>query len=231
MEDKLRADVLDKSLTMESLLSQFIGVLLRIPIKDSRTIGSKSSSLSFKTKVDFLFDLGKLSTDDCKQLTLFMEVRNQLIHNIEIDTMYKALEATKNTAKIMKFQEADTIDREMSEYDYRIAFHNFYGTLLQRVGEVLETINAELAAAEEQAQKAADSELFDKHLELLSEAIDEASDHFDQLFERPEGEGGALRRSIQARFYVKLKAQYPNRKISAPGEFPDGESLPASVTS
>lgn len=210
------------SLTIEALFSDLIGILMRIPKKESRTIGNKSTAFSLRSKVDFLFDLGKLTKEECKDLQIFMEIRNQLMHNSDIDTMMGVLDITENKKRIEQYLELDNdIDYgeapSLLESIYRAAFSNFYGKILACIERVLHTIAQEIALADEQKEKAAEHALLNKHFEFLSDAIDEASDAFDKVFDRTEGEGGALKKSIQARFYIKLKEAYPNQNIPLPG--------------
>ena len=79
-----RKEYLSRSLLAESLTSSFIGGLLGITnLNNSKTLGNKSSSLSFSQKIDLLIDMGALDYEDKNKFQTFMEIRNQFVHNIE----------------------------------------------------------------------------------------------------------------------------------------------------
>src|ERR1700759_4851657 len=85
-----RGKILLYSLMFESLTSYFIARLVGIEDhKNSKTLGNKSSSLSFNQRVDFLLDLKVLGSDQRMKLQSFMEIRNQLMHNIEASSYEK----------------------------------------------------------------------------------------------------------------------------------------------
>ncbi len=82
-----RKQILSVALMIEGLTSGFVAALLGIAeTESSRTLGNKSSALSFNQKVDLLIDLGALSAETRAKFSSFMELRNQFMHNIEADT-------------------------------------------------------------------------------------------------------------------------------------------------
>lgn len=83
---ELRGKVLEDSLNLEKLASDVIKSVLRIFKDQTKTLGNKSSSLSFKNKIDLLFDIGELDKDKFDHLVKFMEIRNQFIHNHECNS-------------------------------------------------------------------------------------------------------------------------------------------------
>ena len=91
-----RGQILLNSLVFESMTSYFISELLGIEdYKNSKTLGNKSSSLSFSQRVDLLLDLKAFSSDQRKKLQTFMEIRNQLMHNIEASSYEKCFSFMK----------------------------------------------------------------------------------------------------------------------------------------
>lgn len=79
-----RNEILGTSLLIESLTSAFISGLLGIKdFRNSKTLGNKSTSLSFKQKIDLLIDLGALDSDKKNKFLSFMEIRNQFMHNLD----------------------------------------------------------------------------------------------------------------------------------------------------
>ena len=82
----LRSSILLCSIREENEVSKALKYLLRTVKDGSKTLGNKSSSLSFKTKVDLLSDIGDLDKTEYDRLILFMEIRNQFIHNPECNS-------------------------------------------------------------------------------------------------------------------------------------------------
>jgi len=73
--------VLEKALILEELSSHIIKLILRLVWDETKTLSNKSTSLSFKNKIDLLFDLQDLTKDEYNYLLKIMEVRNQFAHN------------------------------------------------------------------------------------------------------------------------------------------------------
>jgi hypothetical protein len=75
------------SLIIEKNTSLFLGALLGIKdFASSRTLGNASSSLSFNAKIDLLIDIGALDAQKRNLFQTFMELRNQLMHNLDANT-------------------------------------------------------------------------------------------------------------------------------------------------
>jgi hypothetical protein len=79
--EELRSRVLICSIRAEDSASEILISLLRRVRPDSKTLGNKSSSLSFKNKIDLLYDIDDLSKEEYTSMLKFMEIRNQFIHN------------------------------------------------------------------------------------------------------------------------------------------------------
>ncbi|TAJ47409.1 MAG: hypothetical protein EPO58_16050 [Chitinophagaceae bacterium] len=215
MNIELRSEVLAMSLRLENLLGDILSVILRLPRKDAKTLGDKGSALSFMSKVDFLYDLKKLTKEQYSQLVVFMEVRNKLMHNLEIDSMEKALESSGKLSKIQPYLKQGV---EANELNLEYAFTLFYGKILESLGDALKEIIHDLEAEEQVKEKAKDYDLLETHLELFSDAVDDASDMFDKRFGVDPKEGGVLRQAVMAHFMMKIKERYPDFKFTTAGE-------------
>ncbi len=79
--EALRSRVLICSIRAEDSASDILISLLRRVRPDSKTLGNKSSSLSFKNKIDLLYDIDDLTKEEYTSMLKFMEIRNQFIHN------------------------------------------------------------------------------------------------------------------------------------------------------
>ncbi len=78
---ELRKHILEHTLNLEYRATSIITYALGVLKSDSKTLGNKSSSLSFKTKIDILYDLEELDKKKYTDLIKQMEIRNQFIHN------------------------------------------------------------------------------------------------------------------------------------------------------
>lgn len=83
---ELRNLILEHSIRLEQTSTGIIKALLRILKDKTKTLSNKSSSLSFKNKIDLLYDLDELTKTEYTNLIKFMEIRNQFIHNHEFNS-------------------------------------------------------------------------------------------------------------------------------------------------
>lgn len=110
-----RGNFLKYSLLNESLTSLFLAQLLGIENSyDSKTLGFKSGSLSFNQKVDLLMDLQVLDADAKTKFQTFMEIRNQLVHNLSASTYEKCFGflAGKDNWILKKYPQASSLSKE-----------------------------------------------------------------------------------------------------------------------
>ena len=61
-------------------------------IKESKSLGNTSSSLSFNQKVNLLLDNKSITKEEKLKLESFMNIRNQLMHNKDADSYEKAVD-------------------------------------------------------------------------------------------------------------------------------------------
>lgn len=77
--DKKRLTVLNYSLKLENISSTSLAFILDIEngeIKNSKSLGNKSSSLSFNQKVNLLLDNKSINKSEKFKLESFMAIRN-----------------------------------------------------------------------------------------------------------------------------------------------------------
>jgi hypothetical protein len=111
---KLRSYVLEHSIRQEQTSAKIIKLILRILKNKTKTLGNKSSSLSFKNKVDLLHDLGDVDDMHYNHLIKFMEIRNQFAHNHECSSFLKLGEANSELTNYLKKFKNDEKDEEES---------------------------------------------------------------------------------------------------------------------
>lgn len=78
---ELRSWVISQMLRLEQASSDLIRAIIRLFNENSKTLGNQSSALSFKAKVDLLFDLEEIDKTEYNHLVKLMEIRNQFAHN------------------------------------------------------------------------------------------------------------------------------------------------------
>ncbi|MCX8524283.1 hypothetical protein OF897_10210 [Chryseobacterium formosus] len=120
---ELRSKILELALNLENNISQLIITCLVIENEERKAISNKSGNLSFKNKIDLLFDLEILNKEEHKLFLLLMEYRNQFLHNIDCNSFEKAFEFLGNDKKnqLIKY-----LDVESPE-NYYLAYLNIYG--------------------------------------------------------------------------------------------------------
>lgn len=88
-----RIKVLNNSLLLEFYSSLSLAFLLDIDVDDirnSKSLGNKSSSISFNQKVNLLLDNKSIQKDEKLKLESFMSIRNQFMHNLGVKTFADA---------------------------------------------------------------------------------------------------------------------------------------------
>ncbi|MBC6613000.1 hypothetical protein H8B15_18910 [Hymenobacter sp. BT507] len=114
----LRSSILLCSIREENEISRALKYLLRTVRPDSKTLDNKSSSLSFKNKVDLLYDIGDLEKSQYDKLILFMEIRNQFIHNPNCNSFVNLSKYAPETDKNLKNKFPNkTTDTEASRWE------------------------------------------------------------------------------------------------------------------
>lgn len=221
MNMELRTDALRSSILIEDILSGYLSHLFNIKKDTSLTLGIKGSSLSLKTKVDLLRDLNRISSDEQKYFLLFMEIRNKIVHNLEMDTMFKALESlgSGKIATIIKIDnnvyELYQKCRDEAEIEdvLVLAFKSLWLKLSNIVSLAIEKLVKELNDQAELKKSEIMHDLYKDFFKALQSAIDKFSKGFDETFgAEDEGEVyeiGIAKRLIDALFVKELGTMFP----------------------
>ena len=224
-QNNIRLFILNKSLEIENLLSKILKEIIRIPKSDSKTLSNKSSSLSFKTKADLLYDLDRINKEEYNLLILFMEIRNQFIHNIEATTFEKVFEIIGNNKKnkILKLdteleksykQTLEINDEKLSpEVVLKMAFTNLKlmidEFLIREFGNLIETLEKE----DELKQSAELNVISEKMLDLVTKTIDEFGESYGQHLKKVTGQDigfdKTLNNYINSQMEKKMKENFP----------------------
>ena len=114
----LRTEILEIALILEREINSLLISCLNIENEKAKAIGNKNSSLSFKNKIDLLFDINILSKEEHQKLMLLMEFRNQFLHNITCTSFLFAVKllGSDRGNQLLKFSDVE-FDAEL-EYKY-----------------------------------------------------------------------------------------------------------------
>jgi hypothetical protein len=127
----LRIEVLSNALSLEDSVNSILLIYLAIDKKERKAISNKSGNLSFKNKIDLLFDLDILNKDEYDCFLLLMEYRNQFMHNIDcISFSYaSSILGPDKKKRLLKFNQLPAgMDMESQ---LKNSFFNLYGKTLE----------------------------------------------------------------------------------------------------
>lgn len=135
---QLRSEILDIALNLEQSVNSLLLILLSIDNPRRKAITNKSGNLSFKNKIDLLFDLDVLNNDEHKKFLLLMEFRNQFMHNIECNSFENAVELLGDDKgkKLLKFDDLD--NKHDREFRFQSAFRNLNIKNLKIISDKIE---------------------------------------------------------------------------------------------
>lgn len=162
----LRSKILICSIRCEEAASSALKMFLRTVRPSSKTLDNKSSSLSFKSKIDLLYDIEDLKIDDYNLMLKFMEIRNQFIHNPECNSFVDLTNIAKDCTNFLKKQLPNPIEDEEENlhHSFKELFTRVLGTLLILKTEYHHGIKYEM-------HKYVDSKALEKFKEIYSNAF------------------------------------------------------------
>ncbi len=133
---ELRGEILSCSLALEKLLNSVL--LLKLGIQDrggnkTRLFGKKAG-ISFKNKIDLLYDIDELSKEEWQDLEFLMSIRNRFMHDIDCNSFSKLDEGKNRLEKYLENNE------QRNEQNYKKAFMCLYKKTLSAFKNKLESI-------------------------------------------------------------------------------------------
>ena len=136
MNLNLRSQILECSLHMEKEINNLIFLLFGIlDGKKTRVFGNKTGNISFKNKIDLLYDLKIFTTEENNDFNLLMIYRNKFLHDIDCDSFSEAFVQLGNGQKkdLNKFIHAD--ENIENEKDCLTAFLRLFSKNLKVLSE------------------------------------------------------------------------------------------------
>lgn len=136
----LRTKVLEYSLILEDEINEAIKHYLGISNPKLKSLGNNSSNLSLRNKIDILHDLEIFQGDIYSNFVLFMEFRNQFIHNINCNTFVAALELLKDDRgnKLLKLANCNPTDQRELESKYKKGYSELFIICFRSVKQIYE---------------------------------------------------------------------------------------------
>ena len=170
---QLRSEILDIALNLEHGVNLLLLALLSIENPQRKAITNKSGNISFKNKIDLLFDLDVLNSDEHRKFLLLMEFRNKFLHNIECSSFENAVKllGADKEKKLLKFDDAD--ENQDKELRYKCAFINLYRESLKIMSEKTKDRKNQIEDRGRTHSKLIESQIFfmDKYFDILNKIL------------------------------------------------------------
>jgi hypothetical protein len=149
MEDNLnleiRSKVLSYSLNVEYFVNELLLNHLAIFDKEKTKLFGNKAGISFKNKIDLLYDIEILTKEDHQNFELLMNFRNKFLHDIDCCSFSDVLKKIDNGIKnrFIKFIELENNSENEDVYDEACLnlYHNIVSILLKKIKEKRRSIS------------------------------------------------------------------------------------------
>jgi DNA-binding MltR family transcriptional regulator len=142
----LRKSILGMALVLEEDIKILLLVVLETNNIKRKAISKKGSSLSFRDRINLLFDLEIIDNDDYGDISLLMDFRNKFMHDIGCNSfetavsLFKESSQGKHGEKLLKYlgDNLDANDSMELEQKYYQSFSNLSRILKEKVSEKIQ---------------------------------------------------------------------------------------------
>ena len=131
MNLETRTFVLEKALSVEKGVNDILQLFLNVEIQKKKAFTNKSGGLSFKNKIDLLFDIEIFDEKEFSTLLLLMEFRNQFMHNYECNNFIDSLTFLGSDKKNRLLQYSKNKQNDTDEENFKDAFNNLHYEILK----------------------------------------------------------------------------------------------------
>lgn len=190
MNIEIRKFILLESLKIEDSISKVLRELLEIEENDNKSLGFKGSALSFKNKVDILLDIGHITKEKYGEFIMFMEIRNQFIHNIDSNSFKIVLDRVNKKKKLLgidsnleSFVKKDKNGKN-TEKIYEVAFTHLCLNLKEILDEIHKTIVADKIKYLDNKIKALEANIYKKINSAIAESIDVVAETYGEALNK-----------------------------------------------
>lgn len=142
---ELRAEILKCSLILEDTVTSLIKSYFFVDKEKPKALSNKSGAISFKNKIDLLFDFDIINEEENKCLNKLMEFRNQFMHNLNCNSFDDAIRILNNGGEKFLLSFVPDYEKSLSnEEQYLNGFQKCFLTAHQRLIEKFEKRNADI---------------------------------------------------------------------------------------
>ncbi|MCK5590517.1 MAG: hypothetical protein KAI72_01055 [Candidatus Pacebacteria bacterium] len=143
-----RSKILEYALNIEYEINTLLLIYLGIYEKSSTKLFGNKAGISFKTKIDLLFDIDVLSKEEHASLELLMNIRNKFLHDIHCNSFLTILEQFDNGIKNRFRKYLDKECQIENEESYDNACLNLY---IENIKIVLDKVKKKKSNIKERA--------------------------------------------------------------------------------
>ena len=181
MNLETRTFVLEKALLVEKSVSDILQLFLNVEINKKKAFTNKSGGLSFKNKLDLLFDIEIFDDTEYLLLLLLMEYRNQFMHNYECNTFTDAFTFLGPDKKTRLLNYAKNKLRDTDEENIKDAFSKLNYEIIKILLAKIELKKSNLSENKEYFQKLNSKVilLYDKYFNLCEIIFDTLEPTYD----------------------------------------------------
>lgn len=129
--DEIRLKILKYSLRLEDIASHSLAFVFDINNpSETRSLGNKSSTLSFNQKLNLLLDSSSILKEEKDKIEIMMEVRNQFMHNFQVNSLLEVFENLSGKINKVKkyypeyFSEGVDIEKALNDSMDKIFFES-----------------------------------------------------------------------------------------------------------
>lgn len=136
----LRSKIVHCSLNVENAINELLLKYLLITDKSKTKNFGNRAGISFKNKIDLLFDIDVFNKDELYIVELLMVFRNKFLHDIKYSSFTILLNDLDTSIK-NKFLKLFLNKSEENEEGYEKAFMNLYEKVVEIINEKTEEVN------------------------------------------------------------------------------------------
>ncbi len=133
-----RSEILEYSLIVEGAINSLVLCYLGIIEKSNTKLFGNKAGISFKSKIDLLYDIDVLSKEEHNDLELQMIFRNKFIHSLECNSFLVALNQLDNGIKNRFKKHMDDSSKINNEYSCKESYGKIYITNLNIIHKKIE---------------------------------------------------------------------------------------------
>lgn len=144
----VRSKILEYSLIIEGAINSLLLCYLGITEKSKTKLFGSKAGISFKSKIDLLYDIDVLSKNEHSDLELQMIFRNKFIHALECNSFLVVLSQLDNGIKNKFKKHMKDISKINNEYSCKETYGKIYSTNLN---VILKNIELKIQSVDDKA--------------------------------------------------------------------------------